>query len=687
MIGNGNPAMLGEAKALAMRGWRVLPVNGKIPLVKNWPHLASTDDATLKEWWTRFPDANIGIATGPLSDLFVLDVDPGKGGEDSLRSLETTFGPLPDTIEVLTGGGGRHYYFRHPRIPIGNSASQLGSGLDIKTEGGQVVAPPSVHPNTNRAYEWEAAHHPDDVSLAEVPTWLLQQLTAQPGQGRPFTIPQQIQDGSRDTTLYRMARSLKAKGLDCESIRAALHVENRKKCVPPLPDVHVDQIVENAWTQPDRAAFVQNGQASIPDTTEESAPIVTFHLVTGPNSFITKYIQYAALRTDAPLDAHEALAFGILSALAGPFVTLPIATAVKGWRLTLWLLYLVNSTVGRKSTTLDLAVDVVRTVLGETALIHWEGSPQGLLQRLQTRDGQASVFVRDEYSGLMAGMNRGGHLAGLPQLLIKGFDGSVLENVRTRKRGPDGDTHSDTDRVDSPYLVQFAAAPWDAFTERATIDNVLDGFLARFVMVMGSASERELPMITDAIRTAGSAVYDQARAYADRARSIQQVAIEPVVLARQWQVEQDYRRRAESSARPDAAGPSLKRLAETALKLSALLAIEEDTGTVMCIREAHFLVAVQITDKWAGNALRLVEALGRSSFQRDCEQVLRTITQRPNGIPKGQLYRLHQRLRMRDFEEILSALEAQDRIMIEKAEAAGRGRPAIMVRAIRGAER
>jgi hypothetical protein len=408
-----------------------------------------------------------------------------------------------------------------------------------------------------------------------------------------------------------------------------------------------------------------------------------FQLVTPPGSFITRYVEYAAMRTDAPLEAHEALAFGILSALAGPSVALPIATAVKGWRLTLWLLYLVNSTVGRKSTTLDLAVDVVRAVLGESALIHWEGSPQGLLQRLQTRDGQASVFVRDEYSGLMAGMNRGGHLAGLPQLLIKGYDGAVLENVRTRKRGPDGDTHSDTDRVEDPYLLQFAAAPWDAFTERATIDNVLDGFLARFLIVMGSASERELPMLTEAIRSAGTAVYDQARHYHARAQAVQQVAIAPDVLARQWALEQDYRRRAQASSRPDAAGPSLKRLAETALKLSALLALEEETGTIVSIREAHFLLAVQITDKWAGNALRLIEALGRTTFQRDCEAVLRTIQQRPAGIPKGQLYRLHQRLRQRDFEEILGALETQERIAIEKTESSGRGRPPLTVKALR----
>jgi len=318
-------------------------------------------------------------------------------------------------------------------------------------------------------------------------------------------------------------------------------------------------------------------------------------------------------------------------------------------------------------------------VLGETAFINWEGSPQGLLQRLQTRDGQASVFVCDEYSGLLAGMNRGGHLAGLPQLLIKAFDGSVLENIRTRKRGPDGESHSDTDRVDNPYLVQLAAAPWDALVERATIDNVLDGFLARFVMVIGSATGRALPLITEEIREAGRAVYDQARAYAQRVQAIEQVALAPGVLAGQWELEQAYRRRADSSVRPDAAGASLKRLAETALKLAALLAIEENTGTVLAIREAHFVIATQITNRWAANALQLIEALGRTTFQRECDAVLRTIKSRPAGIQMAALYRLHRRLRQRDFDEILTALQTQERVMIEKAEPTKRGRPPMMV--------
>jgi hypothetical protein len=259
--------MVDQALAIANRGWRVLPLAGKVPILKEWPTLATTNHETIRAWWTKYPTANIGIATGKESNLFVLDVDPAKGGDESLRALEAQFGALPQTIEVVTGGGGRHIYFAHPGLPIGNSASQLGPGLDIKTDGGQVVAPPSIHPDTHRFYAWEASHHPDDgIVPAEAPPWLLQALTAVSAtNGQPFTSPERILDGERNDKLYRLGRSLKAKGLSREAILAALQAENLAKCDHPGAAAHIDAIARHVWEQSDSAAFTQNGHA--PQTT------------------------------------------------------------------------------------------------------------------------------------------------------------------------------------------------------------------------------------------------------------------------------------------------------------------------------------------------------------------------------------------------------------------------------------
>src|SRR5258706_598382 len=86
-----------------------------------------------------------------------------------------------------------------------------------------------------------------------------------------------------------------------------------------------------------------------------------------------------------------------------------------------------------------------------------------------------------------APMNRsGGHMAGLAQVFIKAFDGGVIENIRTRKQKENGAFASDTDRVEQPYLPKLTASTWDSFTQRCTIDNVLDGYLARFTFVTGA---------------------------------------------------------------------------------------------------------------------------------------------------------------------------------------------------------
>ena len=270
--------MLAAALQLAQRGWRVLPLAGKVPLQEGWPELATTDPAAITQWWSNEPRANVGIATGKQSNLFVLDIDVLKGGPESRRALEAKYGPLPETVEVLTGrgGGSAHLYFLYPvgRL-IGNSASVLGPGLDIKTDGGQVVAPPSIHPETQRRYEWEAAHHPEDLPLAEAPAWLLDLLTAPTTAGQPFTSPERIPTGQRQDVLYRTGRSLKAKGLSREAMLAALQAENLAKCEPPLSQSEVTETADHAWTQADSPQFVANTRPQETPTVTTTATTAT----------------------------------------------------------------------------------------------------------------------------------------------------------------------------------------------------------------------------------------------------------------------------------------------------------------------------------------------------------------------------------------------------------------------------
>src|SRR5680860_804691 len=106
------------AIAMACKGWRVFPVRPKQkrPKINEWQVQATTDPAIIQRWWTQWPTANVGIATGEGSNLVVLDVDvrDGKSGDDSLAQLAGQWGKLPTTVKVLTSTGGKHVYFTYP---------------------------------------------------------------------------------------------------------------------------------------------------------------------------------------------------------------------------------------------------------------------------------------------------------------------------------------------------------------------------------------------------------------------------------------------------------------------------------------------------------------------------------------------------------------------------------------------
>jgi hypothetical protein len=185
-------ATLDAALAYARRGWPVLPLHGvraggcscgnndcgkstaKHPRTSAGLLDATLDEAQIRTWWRWWPDANVGIRTGAESALVVIDVDPRNGGDESLHDLERRLGPLPPTVLALTGGGGRHFLFAHPQTRAVACARNFAgfAGLDLKADGGYVVAAPSLHAS-GRSYCWDVGAHPDDVALAPFPSALL----------------------------------------------------------------------------------------------------------------------------------------------------------------------------------------------------------------------------------------------------------------------------------------------------------------------------------------------------------------------------------------------------------------------------------------------------------------------------------------------------------------------------------
>lgn len=181
--------LLEAALAYARRGWPVFPVHGivdgrctcrrdcsspgKHPLVRRGLHEATTHDRALKEWWARWPFANVALAT---SDVVVIDIDVPQG-IDSLGALPE----LPQTLASLTGGGGVHFFYASKR-ELRNHVGRLPGihrdlpGVDVRGRGGYVVVPPSTHTSGTR-YEWLDS----SVSIAPAPEWLREAPRPEPG--------------------------------------------------------------------------------------------------------------------------------------------------------------------------------------------------------------------------------------------------------------------------------------------------------------------------------------------------------------------------------------------------------------------------------------------------------------------------------------------------------------------------
>jgi hypothetical protein len=167
-------ALLAAALNYAGKHLPVFPCQprGKTPAVAGGFHAATTNPETIKRYW-RIADRNIGISTGSVSGVWILDVD-GEDGEAALRGLQARLGALPRTREVITGGG-RHLWFRYTG-PIPSTAdTRIGAGIHTRGDGGYVIAPPSVHAN-GALYVWSDSTD----QLARAPDWLVKLARTKP---------------------------------------------------------------------------------------------------------------------------------------------------------------------------------------------------------------------------------------------------------------------------------------------------------------------------------------------------------------------------------------------------------------------------------------------------------------------------------------------------------------------------
>jgi hypothetical protein len=228
-------------------GWAVIPIEprGKRPLVRWQVYQHRLPDATeVAEWFRRWPDANIAVVTGIVSGVVVLDLDPRHGAGASLQELERKHGSISSTVEARTGGGGRHLYFAHPREMLHNRVG-LAPGVDLRGDGGYVVAPPSVHAS-GESYRWERS--PAVCPLASLPDWLSGASDEQSRGGHPLShwrrlLREGVAEGERNNSIASLAGHLLWHGVDPDVTTELLLAWNASRCRPPLEPEEVARTV------------------------------------------------------------------------------------------------------------------------------------------------------------------------------------------------------------------------------------------------------------------------------------------------------------------------------------------------------------------------------------------------------------------------------------------------------------
>ena len=240
------------AMALANRGLAVFPVDPmtKAPKTRHGCKDATRTEASIIQLWRKWPAAGIGVATGKPSGIVAIDIDPSNGGEDGFADLAGEIGAPGRTVQVLTPRGGYHLWFKAPAVAVACSAGKLAPGVDIRGDGGYVVAPPTTRPDGS-GWRWA----PGSAPLAELqPEWLEALTQASPPPTADGHLPRSsdswvqmlasgIPNGRRNQDLAAIFGHMLARNLDVHLAAHLLHLVNKSACNPPLDGLEVEKIV------------------------------------------------------------------------------------------------------------------------------------------------------------------------------------------------------------------------------------------------------------------------------------------------------------------------------------------------------------------------------------------------------------------------------------------------------------
>lgn len=616
------------------------PSPGKHPRTPHGVKDASKDAGTIRGWWTRWPDSNIGIATGATSGVIVLDVD-GPEGAETLRKF------APRELRFLwwaSTGRGAHVYFRHPGGET--RTGRLGPGLDLRGDGAYVVAPPSVHVS-GANYTWKRGPGEEKEGAGDTPPWLLQRVEDVPGNGHQtctdlggtrdwLKMLQGVPEGERRVAL-QIAGHYLGIGWKPEEVEALL-LGFAAQCTPPHDPEDIRRIVRDLAAKEAEKGNLLGGEGGTGSTPERPAftllrpdevRILSVHEASIEGTdFIRRWQRYGEARTDAPPAFHQ---------MAGIVL---VATAVDRQR---WLdlqhktiypaVYGLNlaDSGQRKSTPIAYAVAATVSACPDRHLAN-DYSPEALIADLSSRserpDSRGTAFI-DEAGRLLNTMRKNQYGEGLKDLFNHLWD--APEHFSRKLMKGEYVLHS-------VYVNLLMATTRTRFTEATTPEDITSGFLARFLLILvkEEVTRRALSIRTPETDETERELIQALTTIRERlAKNPGPARISPEALARLDQAEEDLEGWAAREFHTDLICPWARRLAEYGTRLAIIFAVSEGQDE---IRVEQVLRAIQVIDRAKDDVCALVEDLTMGQTAKDVERLHRLLRANP-GLTAREIQR------------------------------------------------
>jgi hypothetical protein len=412
--------------------------------------------------------------------------------------------------------------------------------------------------------------------------------------------------------------------------------------------------------------------------------------IAGYQSFVEDYVSWASDLGDAAVQYHQAGALIILSSLLSGAVRLP--TSFGTMKPNLWFMILADTTLTRKTTAMDIAMDLLEEV-DSAIVLATDGSIEGLMGSLATRPGQPSVFLRDEFSGLLEAITRKDYYAGMAEMLTKLYDGKMQKRVLKRE----------IVEVRDPVLVVFAGGIKNKVCTLLTTEHISSGFVPRFVFITAESDVDKVrplgPPSAQDTTGRGKILYrlNQMRAtYFSEARMVEKdgqifmqapthwlAELTPEAWQRYNQLENDMMRAGLAAPNPEIMTPTYDRLCKSALKSAVLLAASNglvERGDKIVVTLDDLLQAINYCEQWRFYTNDIVANVGLTRDERTYAKVLEVIVRRP-GILRGQIMQYFH-LNSRSVEIVLATLEQRGQIQRQK-----RGRGEILTPMVQNPQR